>query len=368
MTQRRRHMVVDTANLLFRTSSAHTKYSTGSDEEKAGLALHVALNTLKSHYNKIKPDVVAITFEGRENWRKAYTKSDACISQRIYKANRVKDDSLIPFYTLMEDFEGLVRAHTSIICLQHPKCEGDDMFTAYAERFCGEGDEVFGLSGDKDYIQLLDLPNFTLLNPDKLGGDRSLDKKGNLIDAKFFMFEKAFRGDTGDNVMSAYPRLRSTKIEKAYTSEYDLTNLLNETWTFVEPSTGEERIMRVGDLFEENQLLMNLRRQPDEIRALMAQAVQDGIDNAGKFSLFHFAKFCGKHQLKKIGDDSASFAPMFSNRGFYGNFRQDLLPENQPQKPSAPVEIEAPTERDQQNSDIMARMRERSKLKSTLVF
>ena len=111
----------------------------------------------------------------------------------------------------------------------------------------------------KDYVQLLDIDGFTLLNPDKLGADRSKDKKGNPINAKYFMFEKAFRGDAGDNVMSAYPRVRSTRLQKAYTSDYELTNLLNETWDFADPTTGDITTFRVGDLYNENQLLMNLR-------------------------------------------------------------------------------------------------------------
>lgn len=312
----KKRMIVDTANLLFRVASAHTKYNKiGTPEEQAGLALHMALQSLRSHYNRVKPDELALTFEGRDNWRKAYTKSPECISQRVYKANRVKDDSILPFIQLIGAFEEMVRAHTSIVCLSHPRVEGDDMFAGYVERYTQEGDEVYGLSGDKDFIQLYRHPGFTLLNPDKAGAKRNVDKKGNVIDPDFFMFEKAFRGDTGDNVMSAFPRVRLTRLQEAYRDEYKLTNLLNEEWDYADPSTGIIRRMNVGKLVEENHLLMNLSRQPQEIRDIVQETITHETANRGKFDFFHFQKFCGKHKLKKIAEESAGFTEMLSLSG-----------------------------------------------------
>lgn len=359
MTYRpRRHMVVDTANILFRVASAHNKYNgnMGSPEDQAGLALHMALNTLKSHYNKVKPDTIAITFEGRENWRKAYTKSEECVSKRLYKGNRVKDDSMAVFFQLIENFENMAREHTSLVCLSHPKLEGDDMFSAYAQKYCGMGDEVFGLSGDKDFVQLIDLDGFTLLNPDKAGANRHLDKKGNPIDAKYFMFEKAFRGDSGDNVMSAYPRLRSTRIQKAFEDEYELTNLLNESWEYCEPSTGDKRMINVRAMFEENHRLMNLRGQPADIQDLMKTTLEEAEQNLGKFSMFHFSKFCGNYKLMKIAEDVTSFVPMFTNAGQ----QAPVLHEPEPE-----VQV---TDRDLRNQAIMEKMRAKAKPQTRLVF
>ena len=50
MTTQKKRMVVDTANILFRVASAHGKYNSGgSAEDQAGLALHMALNTLRCY-------------------------------------------------------------------------------------------------------------------------------------------------------------------------------------------------------------------------------------------------------------------------------------------------------------------------------
>ena len=321
---KKRRLIVDTANILFRVAAAHGKYNSGgSAEDQAGLALHMALQTLKSHYNKVRPDQVALTFEGANNWRKTYTKSDECVSKRIYKANRVKDDSMIPFFELIKSFEELVRLHTSLVCLSNPVCEGDDMFAAYVEKYTGEGDEVVGLSGDKDFVSLLKFDGFKLLNPDKLGAERNLNKDGSPIDPLYFMFEKAFRGDAGDNVMPAYPRVRATRLKKAYDDEYELTNIMNETWTFNEPSDGAERTFRVGDLFEENQRLMNLEQQPDWVRQQMFDTLNHEAVNHGQFSLFHFQKFCGKYGLKKISEDVTNFIPLFSNSGLNSEHKEE---------------------------------------------
>lgn len=311
-----KRLVVDTSNLLFRVAAAHGKYNTGgSVEDQAGLAMHSSLNTLKSFYRKVQPDQVAVAFEGQNNWRKEHTASPACVSKRLYKANRVKDDSMIPFFELIKSFEGLARQHTSLVCLSHPRLEGDDVIAAYAQYYSAKGDEVIILSGDKDFIQLLRLPGVSLMNPDD-GKLRGTDKKtGEPIDPDYFIFEKCIRGDAGDNVMSAYPRVRSTKIEAAFKDEYARTNLFNETWEFSDPSTGEKRTYRVGDLFAENQLLMDLFKQPDDIRQLMMETVEHESLHHGQFSYFHFVRFCAKFGLKKIADEAQYFVEMFSATG-----------------------------------------------------
>lgn len=305
-------MVVDTANLLFRVASSHGKFNTdGTPEERAGLAMHMALNSLNKHYKQVKPDHVVVTFEGARNWRKAYTQSDECISKRLYKGNRTKDPSMEPFFELMKSFEELVRNHTALICVSHPELEGDDSFAGFVQYATSRGDKVTGISGDKDFASLLKYPDFTLINPDD-GKGRDLVKLCGVNDAEYFMFEKAFRGDTGDNVMSAYPRVQRKRMMKAFKDEYERTKLMNETWTFKDPDTEEVTTFRVGDLWEENNILMNLEKQPPRIRQLMIDTVENAIATHGKFSYFHFVKFCGKFGLKQVSENAQQFANLFS--------------------------------------------------------
>jgi hypothetical protein len=310
-----KRMIVDTANILFRVAAAHGKnVQTGTPEERAGLAMHMALNTLNKYYKKFAPDQLAFTFEGARNWRKDYTRSSECISGMVYKANRVKDPSMEPFFELMKAFEDLARNHTSLVCLSHPILEGDDLFGGYVQRFTAQGDEVIGISGDKDFVQLCKHPNFILINPDT-GKPRTVKDVCGVDDATFFMFEKAFRGDRGDNVFPAYPRVLKKRLLKCLQDEYELTKIMNETWAFTDPETNVTKEFRVGDLFEENNLLMNLERQPPHIRQTIDEVLDYELVNHGKFSLFHFTKFCGKFGLKQIAENSEKFANMFSVTG-----------------------------------------------------
>jgi hypothetical protein len=291
---------------------ANSKYSNAdTPEDKATEALHIALHAMNKYFKRFNPDEVAVMFEGKDNWRKAYTKSDACISKRVYKANRIKDDTLLPFYELLESFEHLIRNHSSIICLQHDRLEGDDLLAGYVQRYCGQGDEVIAVSNDKDFVQLLQFENFTLINPDKDVPRSLLDVCGE-DDALYFMFEKAIRGDSGDNVMSAYPRLRKDKIKKCMTDDYMLTQILNDTWTKTDPDTGDVTTYKVGDLVNENILLMDLTAQPPEIRELIESTLDECTVNHGKYNHFNFQKFCGKHNLIKIADSADQFVKLFS--------------------------------------------------------
>jgi hypothetical protein len=300
-----KRLVIDTANLFFRVASAHSKYQSPNSEDKAGLALHSCLVTMNKWFKQVNPDQILVTFEGSKNWRKDFTASSECLSKVGYKANRVRDPSMDHLFQVMSDFEKLAREHTSIVCLSNPRLEGDDLIAGVAQKFSALGDEVVILSGDKDFTQLLRYQGVQLLNPDK-GILREHD------DPEFFVFEKCIRGDAGDNVRSAYPKVRKTRIEKAFKDEYERTLFMNETWKFVNPESHEEIEYRVGDLFKENQTLMDLEAQPAEIRALIAETIDSALLNHGKFSMFHFSKFLGQHELTKIAENSDRFVRMFN--------------------------------------------------------
>jgi hypothetical protein len=91
---------------------------------------------------------------------------------------------------------------------------------------------------------------------------------------------------------------------------------MNEQWTFTDPETGEVTTYKVGELFEENQLLMDLDMQPADIRQLIKETLDYELEHHGKFSHFHFTKFCGKFGLKQIAESSTNFVDMFSGRKY----------------------------------------------------
>lgn len=306
-----RYLIFDVSNLLHKTFFAH---NTEDDITVAGLASHAALTTMNKYYKQFKADKIIMAFD-RPSWRIDYTKSDKCISGLLYKGERRKDQTpkqkerYALFKQHINDFETLIRENTSIITLVRDKLEADDLIAGAIQMITlnDPTDDVVLISADKDFMQLLRYDNVYLIDP-ATGNERTLAEHNN--DANLFMFEKCFRGEgsTGDNVQSAYPRLRRNKIVEAYTDEFARTNLMNHEW--VHPKSKKE--FKVADLFEENRLLMDLENQPDDIQIKIIEAVQDGFNNSGEFSMFEFIKFCGKFDLKKVADGSDLYIKMLS--------------------------------------------------------
>jgi len=300
-------LVFDMSNLLYRTFYAH---KSEDDITIAGLAHHTALTTLNKYFKVFKPSKIVMCFD-RSNWRKEYTQSDDCVSKNIYKGNRRQ--TMTPkekkkyqqFLEHLGDFENMMREHASSIVLAADKLEADDLIAGFVEIYSMDMDnEIVVVSGDKDLMQLLRYSNVSLIDPAS-GKPRTLDDWDG--DADLFMFEKCIRGDRGDNVQSALPRCKQTRILKAYNDPLERANLMHDTWNHP-----DGREMVVNKLFKENQLLMDLRCQPEDIQKLIVSTVLEGMNNPGTFSYFQFMKFLGKYELKKITEQAELFTPMLS--------------------------------------------------------
>jgi len=306
-------LVFDISNMLYRTFFANKKNH--SPEESAGLAHHSALITLNKYYRTFKPTKVVMAFD-RTSWRKAYTADELCISKKPYKGNRrqnmtpAEKEMFERFLNHVNEFETMMTKKTSVICLAGDGLEADDLVAGLCDVFTD--DEIIIVSADKDLMQLLRSPNVSLIDP-ATGKDRrallNADFDG---DVDYFMFEKCIRGDAGDNVQSAFPGVRKTRIKKAYVDPFEKVNLMNETWSIGEPGSDEFVEHRVKDLFAENQLLMDLKEQPDIIKDRMKLTIDTALDEPGTYSHFDFLKFLGKYELKKIVEQVDNFVPMLS--------------------------------------------------------
>lgn len=302
------YLCFDISNVMHRCFFA----SGGADEETtAGMAHHMALTTMNKYFKQHTPDKVVMAFD-KSSWRKDYTKSDVCYSKRIYKGERRKDmtEGQKAHYNVflghVKDFEVMIKEHTSVVTLSDDGLEADDLIAGVVQAFSHDT-KIIIISSDKDYMQLLSYPNVTLIDPasDK---PRTLEEWNN--DAKLFLFEKCFRGEKGDssdNIESAYPRLRKNKIEEAYTDEYKRQELFHHKWKHV-----DGREMEVIKLFNENKLLMDLSAQPDEIKDKIANEIIRAFSANKKFSYFNFMQFCGKYKLEKILDNYKNYMKMLS--------------------------------------------------------
>lgn len=311
-------------NVLHKTFYVH---QTDDFDILVKLAFHASFMTLNKYYKLYKPDTLICVFD-RANWRVDYTKSDKCYSDRLYKGTRrqIMTQKQAAQYELfkqfVKDFESLIREHTAMVCLACDKLEADDLIAGLCYMYGGSDSgsdnkstyehDVFNdipkdiviVSADKDLLQLLRYENVKLIDP-ATGRARTLEKWNNDVD--YFLYEKSLTGDTGDNIQSALPRLRKTKILEAFNDIYEHTNLMQRTWI-----DQNERTMEVSKLVKENILLTNLTHQPAVIQSLIWETITYEMNNRGKYSHFHFLKFLGKYELKNVSKSLDQFIPMLS--------------------------------------------------------
>ena len=321
----KRTLIIDVSNILFRVA-AMQKYSPyakdATVDDLVGMSFHVSLQSIFKYYNKFKPDFLIFAFDGDNNWRKAYTSKNK--SRLPYKGNRVRDPEMEHYYRLLKDFRQTIGSHTSICCISIETMEADDVIAWVCQTFASPEKDIYIVSGDKDFTQLLKLPGVHLINPDNgkprnLPGDKDYEP-----DIDYWLFKKCVRGDGGDNVPSAFPRVRETKIRKAYDHDYDRLNFMNETWTqtLIEEGVDKDGKLvvnatdvkhKVGDLFEENVILMDLAKQPKEQRDILDKNGNEQVRTISSYSHFQFLRFLEDHQLQRVREDAMKFIEMFTN-------------------------------------------------------
>lgn len=306
-----------------------------------GMSLHLILNSMKKEYNKWKGTHVVFFVEGR-SWRKDFYPG--------YKGNRPvlfaqqtpkeQEDHGI----LVESFDELVEyidQKTNVTVLRNPRAEADDMIHMWIESH--PDDQHVLISSDSDFFQELKFPNVIIYDPVKdllIKRDGIYDDNGNkleftLPDAKikagkknpdfvceegwynYALFLKCVRGDKTDNIFSAYPGVRekgsskSIGIREAYADKekgFNWNNFMLQKWN---DHTGSEKIVKTQ--FEFNKKLIDLSEIPNDIKTecLEIIATQTGKKNIPAIEIgMGFMKFCGKWDLKKIGNNYADFMPM----------------------------------------------------------
>jgi 5'-3' exonuclease len=324
-----RYIIVDSANLYFR--ARHIASRNANAWEKVGMALHLSLASINQVARKFGADHIVIALEGR-SWRKDFYKP--------YKANRAIDETAMTeaeieenklFWETYEAFTTFLREKTNVSVIRHPQAEADDIIARFIHLH--PNDEHFIISSDTDFIQLIteNVKQYNgitnqLITVDGYFDDRDrpvIDKKTKqhktLGDPQFILFEKCIRGDSTDNVFSAYPGVRTkgsknkVGLTEAYADRdrqgFNWNNLLLQKWT---DHNGTEH--RVKDDYERNRILIDLTAQPEEIK----QGVDDVIRHTVKLDQVpqvgvQLMKFAGKYELNKISEQAETYAKWLNN-------------------------------------------------------
>lgn len=311
-----RSLIIDANNILYRTFFARLN-DTDSDT-LMGLCHHAALWSLRKYYNLYPADEIVLAFDSY-SWRKLYTSDlSECITYQKYKGHRRKNltpkqlELFAAFDSHVDELYEMLRAETSLLVLKEKYLEADDLIAGYIQQ--NPDTHHVLVSADKDYMQLLNDHKLVIIDPDS-GKPRSLADWDN--DAKKFLFEKCMRGDTSDNIISAYPFLRKKKLYDAYTDEFLKENIMNHTYkTLVngEDGTPIEIELSTRDVYEENKYLIDLTQQPDYIKNQIGMGIDNATINKGKFNYIKFIKFCKKHRLENIINSIDSFVPMLAGK------------------------------------------------------
>jgi 5'-3' exonuclease len=315
------YVLVDTLNTFFRARHVVR----GDIDTKVGMALHITLNSVKKAWTDFNADHVVFCLEGR-SWRKDYYEP--------YKRNRQETrDAMSPreadedkaFFEIFDEFKNFITDKTNCTVLHHPQLEADDLIAGWVQNHPNDNHVI--ISTDGDFAQLISphvkqyngIQNVTITHEgyfdDK--GKPVVDKKTGETkpapDPAFMLFEKCMRGDTSDNVFSAYPgvRKKGTKnkvgLQEAFadkgTKGYNWNNMMLQRW--VDHEGVEHRVL---DDYNRNVTLCDLTAQPTDIKEIINNTITEvepkDITQVG----MRLMKFCAKWDMQRIADQAASFA------------------------------------------------------------
>ena len=321
------YILVDTANMFFRARHVVR----GQDiETKIGMAYHIMFASVNKAWNDFGGTHVVFCLEGR-SWRKDFYepyKRNRQVARDALTVKEAEEDKA--FWEAFDELNQFMSKKTNCSVLQHPECEADDFIARFIQNHPDQKHVI--VSSDSDFYQLLN-KNVSQYNGimnqhitvDGVFNDRGkpvVDKKTGeqkqIGEPEWLLFEKCIRGDTSDNVFSAYPgaRKKGTKnkigMQEAYadrdTKGYNWNNFMLQRWT---DHNGEEH--RVLEDYQRNRTLIDLTMQPDDIKEKLDSTIVNQINTVpqGQVGL-HFMRFCGKWDLQRLSDKASDHSKYLS--------------------------------------------------------
>jgi hypothetical protein len=290
------------------------------------MAYHIMFASINKAWRDFGGKHVVFCLEGR-SWRKDYYEP--------YKRNRSDARAALTpkeqeedkrFWEAFDELKTFLNDRTNCTVLQHPTCEADDFIARFIQTH--PNDKHVIVSSDSDFYQLLS-PNVSQYNGitnQHIRIDGVYNDKGKPVidnktkehkvvgDPAWLLFEKCIRGDTSDNVFSAYPgaRVKGTKnkvgmkeaFEDKNSKGFNWNNFMLQRWTDHE---GAEH--RVLDDYHRNITLIDLTAQPDEIKTVLDETikVQTNVVPKGQVGIY-FLKFCGKWDLQRVSEQADAHA------------------------------------------------------------
>jgi len=321
------YILVDTANTFFRARHVIR----GDLNEKIGMALHITFNSIRKVWRDFDGSHVVFCLEGR-SWRKdhyAPYKRNRSDARAVRTETEVEEDEV--FWETFDNFRDFIDQKTNCTVLRHEQLEADDLIAGWIQAHPNDNHVI--VSTDGDFAQLI-APNVKQFNgiqdvttthegyfDDK--GKRVLDKKTKeekpAPNPQWLLFEKCMRGDSSDNVFSAYPgvRTKGTKkkvgLQEAFADReskgYNWNNLMLQRW--VDHEGNEHRVL---DDYNRNVQLCDLTAQPDDIKDKIKETVSKATKKEIEQVGLKLIKFCAKWDMQRIADSPESYAEPLNAR------------------------------------------------------
>ena len=323
------YILVDTANTFFRARHA----TRGDLNDKIGMSLATVLGSVRKAWKDFKGDHVIFFLEGR-SWRKDVyapykrqrTEARAAQSPREAEEDRV-------FWETFDQFKDYITNKTNCTVLQHQQLEADDLIAGWIQSHPNDNHVV--VSTDGDFAQLI-APNVRQYNGvmqittthegyfDEKGKpvkDKKTGETKGAPDPAWLLFEKCMRGDTSDNIFSAYPGVREkgTKnkvgLRDAFVDRekkgYSWNNLMLQRWS---DHKGVEH--RVLDDYTRNVVLCDLTAQPENIKLIISDTIKTATTAEKNISQvgIRLLKLCAEYDLIKISEQVQSYAEPLNAR------------------------------------------------------
>lgn len=345
------YLIVDLNNLAHRCLHA----GSGSIDIKTGMALHITLNALRQCWKKFKADHIVFCLEGR-SWRhdhysgyKAHRRA-----QQSIMTKKEREDNAV-FFGAFDLFMDFIRDKTNATVLQSEGAEADDMIARWTQLHPDDNHII--LSSDRDFFQLLSskvkqydgirgwtistdgyfddkdqevVVKKNITKVDKASGKKiktSVSNKLEAPDPEYELFMKIIRGDSSDNIMSAYPGVRENgsakkpgireAFEDRKTRGFNWNNFMLQEWDKLvgsdEDGNAITEKVRVLDEFNKNKILVDLTMQPDDIKFKMDQAIMDAVSQPKKSMVgIWFLRFTEEMSLFNIGKNPTDYANMLA--------------------------------------------------------
>jgi 5'-3' exonuclease len=273
MEENKTVLLVDFYNLVYRT--LHVAFYQVPEDTEFQYWKYLMINSLFASLKQFKPNKVIFAIDMYNSWRKKIYKE--------YKANRKeqRDKSKIDykkFYEVLDDFILNYKKHFSnIYFLRINEAEGDDVIATICKSKFEDYKKII-ISGDEDFIQLLQYKNVKIFNPNKKDFTTVLNPKIQLE-------LKILTGDKSDNISAVKPKCGIKTAEKILNSGLDV---------FLQDEV-------INDKYKINRQLIDFEYIPSDI----SKRICEDFDNyeLKKPNAMKILMWFGQNKINKFSDE-----------------------------------------------------------------